>query len=361
MKKRRYFLVFFLLINGLVSCTLPAHFGSPSSQEEIEQQYQEVSALLTQTAQVTHDSMTMPSAQSGPARTLPVPIATGIPMEVPLSVPDPSATRDLSQPDGKAIAAPCDLAQLGFPLDINVPDGTQFRPGETFSKTWRLYNAGTCTWTPDYAVIWFSGKDMGVNDVQPLYMEVLPGGLVDVTIDMAAPLSPGTYQSNWKLRNRDGAMFGIGPNGDAPFWVRIVVAPVETPTVIPTIPEPTATPVIYASGSLTLSLGEGVDLDSAQINQAKNDDLGFLIAETEEVELVPMAGTHLTTYGPRPPQIIDCEQSGTNNAPVVLAEEQAGMYYCYRTTNGLPGWILIKSVDAENGQIDLEFVTWAVP
>lgn len=361
-RNKRYLLVWFLVINGLVSCSFPTHFGGLSAQqEEIKQQYKEVSALLTQTAQVTYDSMTLPAGPSTPAQTLLAPTATEIPFNAPPSIPALAATQELNVSDGKAIAAPCDLAQLGFPLDINVPDGSQFQPEEMFSKTWRLYNAGSCTWTADYTVVWFSGKDMGLNEVQPLNMEVLPGGLVDVTVDMVAPSSPGTYQSNWKLRNRDGVLFGIGPNGDAPFWVRIVVVPVGTPTVIPTVPSATPTPVIYSSGSLTLLLGEKVDLDSAQINQAENDDLGFQSAGADEIELVPMTGTHLAAYGPRPPQIIDCEQASADNAPAILAQEQTGMYYCYRTTKGLPGWILIKSVDLENGQVDLEFVTWVVP
>jgi len=41
--------------------------------------------------------------------------------------------------------AGCDRAQ--FISDVTVPDGTTFAPGATFTKTWRLKNSGTCTWT----------------------------------------------------------------------------------------------------------------------------------------------------------------------------------------------------------------------
>jgi hypothetical protein len=48
------------------------------------------------------------------------------------------------------------------------------------------------------------------------------------------------------LSNADGELFGIGPNGDAPFWARIIVVPSETETPTPTntpTPEVTLTVV----------------------------------------------------------------------------------------------------------------------
>ena len=32
---------------------------------------------------------------------------------------------------------------------------------------------------------------------------------------MIAPAAAGTYQSNWKLQNADGLLFGLGPSGQA--------------------------------------------------------------------------------------------------------------------------------------------------
>jgi hypothetical protein len=43
----------------------------------------------------------------------------------------------------------------------------------------------------------------------------MPGQTVEITVDMVAPLKPGTYQGNWKLRNASNVLFGIGPNGSA--------------------------------------------------------------------------------------------------------------------------------------------------
>ena len=66
------------------------------------------------------------------------PTATPVP---PTNTPAPTATR----------ITPCDW--IHFVADVSVPDGTTFEPGDTFVKTWRLQNRGTCTWTPEYRLV----------------------------------------------------------------------------------------------------------------------------------------------------------------------------------------------------------------
>jgi hypothetical protein len=62
-----------------------------------------------------------------------------------------------------------------------VPDGTSFAPGIGFSKTWRLKNIGTCTWT-NYSLIFDSGEKMGGPDSALIPTSVAPGQTVDITI-----------------------------------------------------------------------------------------------------------------------------------------------------------------------------------
>ena len=96
---------------------------------------------------------------------------------------------------------------------------------------------------------------------------------------MVAPQTPGSHQGNWKLSNASGQLFGIGPNGDAPFWVRINVlepptatpTPVNTSTPAPThtptpttTPTPTPTPVVQSGGLLVLLPSNTVDLDTGE-------------------------------------------------------------------------------------------------
>jgi hypothetical protein len=70
---------------------------------------------------------------STPPPTL-TPIIPSLTPVVPTSTPPPTLT-----------PVPCDRA--AFVADVTVPDGTNFAPGTTFVKTWRLKNNGSCTWT----------------------------------------------------------------------------------------------------------------------------------------------------------------------------------------------------------------------
>jgi hypothetical protein len=130
--------------------------------------------------------------------------------------PTPTGTRPTSTPTGSAtpIPAACDRAQ--FISDVTVPDGTSFAPGFTFTKTWRLKNIGTCTWT-NYYLIFDSGEKMGGPDQQLIPVSVAPGQTVDLTVTLVSPTTQGTYRGYWKLKNSGGIPFGIGSAGTKSF------------------------------------------------------------------------------------------------------------------------------------------------
>jgi hypothetical protein len=113
--------------------------------------------------------------------------------------------------------------------DVTIPDDTYVPAGDTFTKIWRLRNAGTCTWSPEYALVFDSGNIMGGPPSVPLSANVPPGSTVDLEVDLTAPAADGTHKGNWKLRNADGLLFGIGANASKAFWVQIVVGPTPTP------------------------------------------------------------------------------------------------------------------------------------
>jgi hypothetical protein len=360
MKKHVKWFLWLLFISGtLSSCYLPVPPQAGQVNEDIAQQYSTVSALLTETAWVGSGSTPVPISQPSATTTARVMSEVKTTPTALLTTP-PDAQVD-GPGTGQAPGIPCDLAQAGLPIDISVPDDTLFHPGESFSKTWRLHNSGACVWTRDYAVVWFSGDDLGVSHSQLFNFNVSPGSSVDVTVEMMAPENPGIYQSNWKIRNAEGDMFGIGPNGGAPFWTRIVVVPLDTPTVVPTQPAPTPTPIIFASGSILLSQGEGADLDSGQINQSENDDLLVGEVPADPFSLAPGNGARMNLFGTLAPAFEDCLHTSLSNEPVDLADNQVGSFFCFRTTEGLPGRILLKAINSDAGNIDFDFVTWAVP
>jgi hypothetical protein len=117
--------------------------------------------------------------------------------------------------------------QAQFVRDVSVLDGTRFDPGESFTKTWRLRNSGTCTWTTDYALVHWAGYSLLGPDVMLLPSEVEPGELIDISVKMKAPLIEGEYEGFWKLRNDEGSFFGIGDSSDTAIWVSIEVGQPE--------------------------------------------------------------------------------------------------------------------------------------
>jgi hypothetical protein len=118
-----------------------------------------------------------------------------------------------------------------FVKDVSIPDGTRFDGGESFSKTWRLRNDGTCTWSTDYELYFISGYSLGGPGVLPFLGEVPPGRTVDITVDLKAPTSHGTYKGVWMLRNAVGDLFGIGEDANSPIWVSIIVGPEPEPEI----------------------------------------------------------------------------------------------------------------------------------
>lgn len=170
------------------------------------------------TAQPTVQPTQAPTSTPPPTLTPIVPSLTPI---VPTSTPPPTLT-----------PVPCDRAS--FVADVTVPDGTNFAPGATFVKTWRLKNNGSCTWTTAYALVFESGNAMDGPVEVALPGSVAPGQQVDLSVTLKAPGTAGTYQGYWKLRNASGARFGIGANATGSFWVKITVGNTATPGPTPT-------------------------------------------------------------------------------------------------------------------------------
>jgi hypothetical protein len=203
----------------------------------------EPSVILTSVAQTAAVRLSaMPSNTPAPTETaspsetptLPAtatPFSSPITGTLPVALPTQATTAPISVGSGP------DLVMMVS--DLDVTDGTQFDPGAKFTKTWRLMNSGTSTWTTGYSLVHVSGNDIGGPSSVPLPSEVQPGKMVDVSVDLTAPTTDGTFTSYWKLKNTSGQLFGVGANGSGSFWVKIQVggnanpAPTDTPNVTP--------------------------------------------------------------------------------------------------------------------------------
>jgi Ig-like domain from next to BRCA1 gene len=256
----------------------------------------------------------------------------------------------------------CDRAAPGHPVDVTVADEAIFQPGEEFTKTWRLVNVGDCVWSEDYAIIWFSGEPLGSSRILYLDVPVQPGESVDLSIEMTAPQQNGLYQSNWKMRNAEGTLFGLGPQGDAPFWARITVFDGSTPTVV-TAPTHTPIPMIYQQGEVEVADAVPLDVDSGDVGMGDDDDIS-LAFKAGQMTVIPLGEVKLGLPDIKtgfPPAQSECIQTPLSADAIILEDFAEDVYICYQSSQGLPGYLWLKSVEDAAEQPGATFVTWFIP
>ncbi len=149
--------------------------------------------------------------------------------------PSPTATHTVVPTSTNTpIPSPTPFCDRAAFIDESIPDGFDFEPDTSFTKSWRLQNAGACTWTSEYDLVFDHGDLMSAPTVVPFTGDVAPGQEIDVEVDMVAPSAEGTYTGHWMLRNSSGVLFGLGSNANLTFWVEIDV--VEPPPIVMIIP-----------------------------------------------------------------------------------------------------------------------------
>lgn len=245
MSKTNAILIILLIGLLLAGCATQSASGKKDGATMITEAAQTVVAMLTQTAAV--QPTTEPTATASPTATATLAPSPTLP-KTPTSAPAAVANVAVNS----VTYSKCDMA--GFVSDVSISDGTALNGGEEFTKTWELRNDGTCTWSSGYELIFYSGSQMDGPDSQQLIDAgdtVAPGGVVDISVDLVAPSTTGTYIGYWILRNASGTNFGIGSNA-SPFYVKIVVDSDATATPTPTqTSEYTATPTATTAATAT--------------------------------------------------------------------------------------------------------------
>jgi len=191
---------------AMIACLPVVAFAAPLLHQN---QPAQIDSAATVQAMVNQTVVAM--TQNAPQAPVPTTLfpATNIP--APTNTPLPTATA----------VSYCDW--VSFIKDVSIPDGTRFAAGETFTKTWRLKNRGTCIWTANDMLIFTSGNQMGDTTAVRLPDNVAPGQTVDVSVTLTAPAKSGHYVSYWMLRNSAGVLFGYGDNANQAFYVDIKV------------------------------------------------------------------------------------------------------------------------------------------
>ena len=121
--------------------------------------------------------------------------------------------------------------QMSFVADVTIPDYTRLKPGQSFTKVWRVKNSGETTWGEGYQLVFVpnpakGGKAMSER-VSFSFAEVAakpmvaPGETVEISLPLVAPTQarPQFDFSDWKLQDHRGRVF------DDFLYVIIIVDP----------------------------------------------------------------------------------------------------------------------------------------
>jgi hypothetical protein len=145
------------------------------------------------------------------------------------------------------VAATASCYGMSFVSDVTIPDNTPVNPGQTFTKTWKVKNAGSCAWDAGFKFAFTGGDAMG-GTTYTLPAAVAAGAVTDISVAMTAPNKSGTLRGNWRMSTASGQFFGdevyvqvvIGGGGGTAA-TNTGSAPAATSTTAPTA-TPTATP-----------------------------------------------------------------------------------------------------------------------
>ena len=123
---------------------------------------------------------------------------------------------------------------MSYVNDVTIPDNTPMTPGQTFTKTWKIKNSGTCAWDAGFKFAFTGGDAMG-GATYTLPQSVPANTETEISVAMTAPSKTGSIRGNWRMSTAAGQFFGdevyliilVGGTGAA------TNAPVPTATETP--------------------------------------------------------------------------------------------------------------------------------
>ncbi len=167
-----------------------------------------LASCSTATPEPTATPVDIPALQTAAVSTVIADLTVNAPTLTPSPLPTDTLTpapTDTPAPTSAPTVALCDDSE--FVADVSVPDGTEMTAGQEFVKTWRMKNTGSCTWTTGYTVVFAYGERMGYQTIS-LPSEVLAGQEIEISVNLKAPATAGTYQGFFRMVNNNGYGFG---------------------------------------------------------------------------------------------------------------------------------------------------------
>jgi len=173
-----------------------------------------LSMFLTSCITISVQTATPQSAPHFVTSTLPpTKEATPHPTRTPLPASATSASVDVT----KSVKCKDGAVLLE---DVTIPDNSKVPAGKIFTKTWKFKNTGTCAWT-GFTINYVAGERMNAPESAPV-PETAAGATVDISIDLTAPATDGTYTTHFSLHNAAGESIAIG--AEKTFYVKVIVS-----------------------------------------------------------------------------------------------------------------------------------------
>ena len=289
-----WILVGVLVIGGIIAIVSAFSGGGKNAEDEVNAVYTNAAATLAvqqMTLQAASPSVTPTVATpTGTVTFTPQPLAT-LPTSQGISTSSSSSS-------GGSGAVGCNNSV--FVSDVTVPDDTVMTPGQSFTKTWKLQNTGSCPWTTSFKVSFVSGNAMS-GTTTALTTTVQAGQSGDISVAMKAPVTTGDAIGYWILTNDSGQNFGSS------FYVKIKVGGTSTTGTATTTSTATntsapSTPVAVGNVSVTLQCsspdgGLNFDYSGTTISwtDQSNNESGFYIYINNQ-KVSPDASANATTY-----------------------------------------------------------------
>lgn len=173
----------------------------------------------TQTAMVTPTPIStdtpLPTNTFLPTPTLantPLPLPTWTPVVIYYSatpnlalLPTVTGTPPTATANSGGQAFGCN--NLAIVRDVNYPNGTTVKVGETITKTWKVQNTGSCDWNFNYALIAIQDEHFR-STWSKIGKVVPPGNWAEISVVLEIPKRDGTFTGSWRLADAGGNAFG---------------------------------------------------------------------------------------------------------------------------------------------------------
>lgn len=199
--QRRKFVVMLTLLAALILSACGGGEAEPTPTLSVEQI--ETRAVTTYQAQLTQTALALPTSTPFPTNT-PIAVVTFV-SPTSSSAILPTSTTAIGVGGGSSACY-----GLSYVSDVTIPDNTEVTPGQSFKKTWRVLNSGTCAWETGFVFKLASGDAIGGSSVT-LNQRVESGQQYEFSVQLVVPSNKtGELKGTWRLSDANGSQFGDG-------------------------------------------------------------------------------------------------------------------------------------------------------